>query len=64
MVRPNNGIRRTALRAAADAERQAGKKEESPRGTGDRVKVSELIRFLERDGWQLVRTKGSHRQFR
>jgi len=28
------------------------------------VKVSELIRLLERDGWQLARTKGSHRQFK
>jgi predicted RNA binding protein YcfA (HicA-like mRNA interferase family) len=28
------------------------------------VKVSELIRLLEQDGWGLVRTKGSHRQFK
>ncbi len=28
------------------------------------MKVSELIRLLEQDGWQLVRTRGSHRQFR
>jgi predicted RNA binding protein YcfA (HicA-like mRNA interferase family) len=28
------------------------------------VKVSELIRLLERDGWQVVRTRGSHRQFK
>jgi len=28
------------------------------------VKVGELIRLLERDGWTLVRTKGSHRQFK
>jgi len=28
------------------------------------VKVKELIRALEKDGWQQVRTKGSHRQFR
>ena len=27
-------------------------------------KVREAIRLLERDGWQLVRTKGSHRQYR
>jgi predicted RNA binding protein YcfA (HicA-like mRNA interferase family) len=27
------------------------------------MKVGELIRLLERDGWRLVRTKGSHRQF-
>jgi predicted RNA binding protein YcfA (HicA-like mRNA interferase family) len=28
------------------------------------VKVREVIRLLEDDGWQLIRTKGSHRQFR
>jgi predicted RNA binding protein YcfA (HicA-like mRNA interferase family) len=28
------------------------------------VKVREVIGALEGDGWQLVRTKGSHRQFR
>jgi predicted RNA binding protein YcfA (HicA-like mRNA interferase family) len=28
------------------------------------VEVGELIRLLEEDGWTLVRTKGSHRQFR
>jgi predicted RNA binding protein YcfA (HicA-like mRNA interferase family) len=27
------------------------------------VKVRELIRALEDDGWELVRTRGSHRQF-
>ncbi|MEO8197500.1 MAG: type II toxin-antitoxin system HicA family toxin [Thermoanaerobaculia bacterium] len=27
------------------------------------MKVRELIRLLEKDGWALVRTKGSHRQF-
>jgi predicted RNA binding protein YcfA (HicA-like mRNA interferase family) len=27
------------------------------------VKVRELIRTLENDGWVLVRTRGSHRQF-
>jgi predicted RNA binding protein YcfA (HicA-like mRNA interferase family) len=27
------------------------------------VKVRELIRLIESDGWVLVRTKGSHRQF-
>jgi len=27
------------------------------------VKVRELIRLLEDDGWFLVRTRGSHRQF-
>jgi len=28
------------------------------------VKVWEVIARLDHDGWQLVRTKGSHRQFR
>jgi predicted RNA binding protein YcfA (HicA-like mRNA interferase family) len=28
-----------------------------------RVKVSELIRLLQTDGWRLARTRGSHRQF-
>jgi predicted RNA binding protein YcfA (HicA-like mRNA interferase family) len=28
------------------------------------VKVREVIAALENDGWQLVRTRGSHRQFR
>ena len=27
------------------------------------TKVREAIRVVERDGWYLVRTKGSHRQF-
>ena len=28
------------------------------------MKVRELIKLLETDGWVLVRTRGSHRQFR
>jgi predicted RNA binding protein YcfA (HicA-like mRNA interferase family) len=28
------------------------------------VKVSEVLRRLERDGWRLVATRGSHRQFK
>jgi predicted RNA binding protein YcfA (HicA-like mRNA interferase family) len=27
------------------------------------VKVRDLIRLIESDGWTLVRTRGSHRQF-
>ncbi len=27
------------------------------------MKVRELVRLLEDDGWVLVRTRGSHRQF-
>jgi predicted RNA binding protein YcfA (HicA-like mRNA interferase family) len=27
------------------------------------VKVRDVIKRLEQDGWQLIRTKGSHRQF-
>jgi predicted RNA binding protein YcfA (HicA-like mRNA interferase family) len=28
------------------------------------VKVAELIRLLEEDGWRLARTRGSHRQYK
>jgi predicted RNA binding protein YcfA (HicA-like mRNA interferase family) len=28
------------------------------------MKVSEVLRLLNNDGWYLVRTKGSHRQFK
>ena len=28
------------------------------------VKVKEVIKLLEEDGWYLARTKGSHRQFK
>lgn len=28
------------------------------------MKVREAIRLIEAEGWYLVRTKGSHRQFR
>lgn len=28
------------------------------------MKVSEVIKLLENDGWYLARTKGSHRQFK
>ncbi len=28
------------------------------------MKVRELIRLLEGDGWRLARTRGSHRQFK
>jgi predicted RNA binding protein YcfA (HicA-like mRNA interferase family) len=28
------------------------------------MKVREILRMIEDDGWYLVRTKGSHRQFR
>jgi predicted RNA binding protein YcfA (HicA-like mRNA interferase family) len=28
------------------------------------MKVRELLKLLEKDGWYLVRTKGSHRQFK
>ncbi len=27
------------------------------------MKVKELLKLIEKDGWYLVRTKGSHRQF-
>jgi predicted RNA binding protein YcfA (HicA-like mRNA interferase family) len=28
------------------------------------MKVRDVIKLVEDDGWRLVRTKGSHRQFR
>ncbi len=28
------------------------------------MKVRELIRLLEENGWRVVRTRGSHRQFK
>lgn len=28
------------------------------------MKVREVIRLIEQDGWYLVRTKGSHRQYK
>jgi predicted RNA binding protein YcfA (HicA-like mRNA interferase family) len=28
------------------------------------MKVLQLIKLLKNDGWQLVRTRGSHRQFK
>lgn len=28
------------------------------------MKVRELVRMLEEDGWYLARTRGSHRQFK
>ena len=28
------------------------------------MKVSEIIKILENDGWYLARSKGSHRQFK
>lgn len=29
-----------------------------------RLKIREVIRLLEADGWRLVATKGSHRQYK
>lgn len=28
------------------------------------MKIRDLLRLLRNDGWELVRTRGSHRQFR
>jgi predicted RNA binding protein YcfA (HicA-like mRNA interferase family) len=28
------------------------------------MKVSEILRIIQHDGWKLVATKGSHRQFK
>jgi predicted RNA binding protein YcfA (HicA-like mRNA interferase family) len=33
-------------------------------GAGARMKVGALILLLEEDGWRLVRTRGSHRQYK
>lgn len=33
-------------------------------GYTEPVKAREVLRLLERDGWSLHRTRGSHRQFR
>lgn len=31
---------------------------------GDAVKVRDLVKLIEKDGWYWVRTKGSHQQFK
>lgn len=28
------------------------------------MKVSEILKLLNRDGWELIATRGSHRQFK
>ena len=28
------------------------------------MKVAEVLRLLEREGWELARTRGSHRQYK
>jgi predicted RNA binding protein YcfA (HicA-like mRNA interferase family) len=28
------------------------------------VKVAEVLKLLEQEGWELVRTRGSHRQYK
>ena len=30
----------------------------------DKLKVKELVKLLEEDGWVMSRTRGSHRQFK
>jgi len=30
----------------------------------EKVKVKELIKNIEKDGWEMVRMRGSHRQYR
>ena len=30
----------------------------------ERVKIREMIRLIEEDGWYLITTKGSHRQYK
>jgi predicted RNA binding protein YcfA (HicA-like mRNA interferase family) len=52
------------LRVTRAGEPQARYAAESTRGILGRVKVREVLRRLEDDGWYHVRTVGSHRQFR
>ena len=33
-------------------------------GKGNLIRFRDAMRMVERDGWSLVRTRGSHRQFR
>jgi predicted RNA binding protein YcfA (HicA-like mRNA interferase family) len=33
------------------------------KGIPKMIKVKEIIKLLENNGWRLVRTKGSHKQF-
>ncbi len=28
------------------------------------MKIREVVKLIEQDGWQIVRTRGSHRQFK
>jgi predicted RNA binding protein YcfA (HicA-like mRNA interferase family) len=51
--------------AAITAELPAGVCSTRTVGQGQHaVKVRDVIRFIEKDGWRNDRTKGSHRQFR
>jgi predicted RNA binding protein YcfA (HicA-like mRNA interferase family) len=36
----------------------------NPTGNYTVPKVSEAIQLVQRDGWRLVRTRGTHRQYR
>jgi predicted RNA binding protein YcfA (HicA-like mRNA interferase family) len=65
----NTALERTAgshaLAAAAHRERYAAPESEGTRpGYAGTMKVSEVLRMLHDDGWRLVATKGSHRQFK
>ena len=57
-----------SLWTAAEAIRFAPRQEQRPwrRGSQGRraLKVREIVRIIEEDGWYLVRTRGSHRQFK
>lgn len=39
-------------------------RERHPSGYNDELKVRELVRVIEADGWKPVRTTGSHRHFK
>ena len=69
----NNSLQRTRVKFEARFARQRSRRAaelmirwaaHSRPAYTQQVKVRELIRTLEDDGWVLVRTRGSHRQYR
>jgi predicted RNA binding protein YcfA (HicA-like mRNA interferase family) len=51
-------------RRAAEAKRYASSSDSAKQLIILHVKIRDVIRLLEEDGWYLARTKGSHRQFK
>ncbi|HEX7151799.1 MAG TPA: type II toxin-antitoxin system HicA family toxin [Thermoanaerobaculia bacterium] len=62
--RENDGTNRTDRTYGTDGTDTAGDMRAHFGVLSHRVKVREVITTLEGDGWYLVRTRGSHRQFR